>query len=63
MIDITSPAVLLNTFLFTGLFLSGAFWYLSLKREADLFVQKVMIGTILTYSLFLVMFAVWSYAV
>lgn len=38
MIDITSPAVLLTFFLFTGLFLSGAFLYLSLKREADLVV-------------------------
>jgi hypothetical protein len=63
MIDITSPAVLLIYFLSFGLFLSIAFLYISLKREADLFVQKCMVGTIITYGLFLVGFVVWSYAV
>lgn len=60
MIDIT-PAVLLTFFIITGLFLSIAFLYISLKREADLFVQRFMVGSMLAYSLFLIVFVVWSY--
>ena len=63
MIDFTSPAVLLTFFLFTGLFLSSAFLYLLLKREVDLFVQRFMVGTLVTYGLFLVGFVVWNYVV